>query len=126
MKVGFTKVARYWHTIRYLRPVQILSRFKYFFRRPKIDLTPPGDLRIPAGNWIIPARRRQSMFSVDFFCFLNQTHQVTSVNDWNNQDWSKLWIYNLHYFDDLNAIDSDERVEWHRIFIDIWIDKNPV
>ena len=32
--------------------------------------------------------------------------------DWNRPDWDKLWLYNLHYFDDLNAESAAERRDW--------------
>ena len=49
-----------------------------------------------------------------------------SAKDWNNSNWSKLWLYNLHYFDDLNAEDSKARSEWHRALIERWVAENPV
>jgi uncharacterized heparinase superfamily protein len=36
-----------------------------------------------------------------------------------------LWRYNLHYFDDLNAEDWRERVEWQRTLILRWVRENP-
>ena len=125
MKAILTKGVRYWHTLRYLRSVQIVGRFQYFFRRPEIDYSPAGALRTVAGNWVMPARRGQSMLAESSFCFLNETHQIASADDWNNKQWAKLWLYNLHYFDDLSAIDADQRADWHRILIDLWIDENP-
>jgi uncharacterized heparinase superfamily protein len=37
----------------------------------------------------------------------------------------KLWLYNLHYFDDLNAAGAAERRNWHRVLINRWIAENP-
>ena len=37
------------------------------------------------------------------FAFLNEAHQIRGPEDWNHPQWEKLWLYNLHYFDDLNA-----------------------
>src|SRR5690606_39267896 len=36
-----------------------------------------------------------------------------------------LWLYNLHYFDDLNALDASARMDWHRSLISRWIAHNP-
>jgi len=126
MKVILSQSARYWHTIRYLRYIQIFGRLKRFFNRIQIDNSPLEALRLAHGVWVFPARRRQSMISNDLFCFLNETHQITSVDDWNNINFSKLWLYNLHYFDDLSAYDSIERAHWHRNQINEWIEGNPV
>ena len=38
---------------------------------------------------------------------------------------SKLWRYNQHYFDDLNAEQAVDRVEWHRELLNDWISNNP-
>jgi len=65
------------------------------------------------------------MVSEKEFCFLNETHAVRSVSDWNHPRWEKLWLYNLHYFDDLAAAVSDQRSGWHRALIQRWIEENP-
>jgi len=36
-----------------------------------------------------------------------------------------LWLYNLHYFDDLNAADADSRTAWHASLVERWIAENP-
>jgi len=65
------------------------------------------------------------MVGPQIFCFLNDTHEIDDAADWNNKQWSKLWLYNLHYFDDLTANDADRRTDWHRALIRRWIDENP-
>ena len=45
--------------------------------------------------------------------------------DWNRADWPKLWLYNLHYFDDLVADGAGGREPWHRDLIARWIEENP-
>lgn len=59
------------------------------------------------------------------FRFLNEEHIVQSSADWNNPDTTKLWLYHLHYFEDLNALGADQRQSWHRDLIQDWLDKNP-
>jgi uncharacterized heparinase superfamily protein len=44
---------------------------------------------------------------------------------WNDPGAKPLWLYNLHYFDDLNARDAGARREWHVPLIRRWIDENP-
>lgn len=59
------------------------------------------------------------------FRFLWVTRDLTSVADWNRPDWPKLWLYNLHYFDDLNADGAAARMAWHRALVARWIAENP-
>jgi len=59
------------------------------------------------------------------FTFLNETHTVQSASDWNHPQREKLWLYNLHYFDDLTATDAERRSGWHRALIQRWIEENP-
>jgi hypothetical protein len=35
---------------------------------------------------------------------------VRNAADWNDPAQEKLWLYNLHYFDDLNALGAADRV----------------
>ena len=55
-------------------------------------------------------------------CFLNQ---LGGTRDWNDPKKEKLWLYNLHYFDDLNSINGAERSLEHRQLIARWIHENP-
>jgi uncharacterized heparinase superfamily protein len=55
---------------------------------------------------------------------LNQTEDI-SDRGWDNPDIEKLWRYNLHYFDDLNATDARSRREWHKALIERWVSENP-
>ena len=57
--------------------------------------------------------------------FLNETHDITSPTFWNAPTLEKLWLYNLHYFDDLNAVDANTRCLWHKSLIGRWILENP-
>ena len=59
------------------------------------------------------------------FTFLNMTHSLRGATDWNAPDLPKLWLYNLHYFDDLTAQGSSDRSDWHRDLILRWIAENP-
>jgi uncharacterized heparinase superfamily protein len=58
------------------------------------------------------------------FVFLNRAVEVPAGN-WKAQSESRLWRYNLHYFDDLTAVDAGARREWHLDLVDHWIEANP-
>ena len=119
------KATLYWNTLRYLRSVQITGRLKHTLCKPKIRSDILGQQRAVAGIWQQPGQRGCRMVSSEEFCFLNEIHAVRNASDWNNPHWAKLWLYNLHYFDDLTAIDAEQRSNWHRALIQRWIEENP-
>ena len=65
------------------------------------------------------------MLDRDRFCFLNVEGEVKTAADWDSDQHERLWLYNLHYFDDLNAAGAAERIEWHRALLDRWVRENP-
>lgn len=65
------------------------------------------------------------MRSSNKIIFLNKEGNLSDRKCWNDTSKGKLWLYNLHYFDDLNAINASEREGWHRALIQRWIAENP-
>lgn len=118
-------LALYFHTLRYLRPIQIYGRvwFKRYRGRPNYSPSPP--LRKRHGLLRLPCARHRSMLDPATFCFLNTTRRLSGPQDWNDPSQDKLWLYNLQYFDDLNSADAAQRRDWHRALIDRWITENP-
>lgn len=82
-------------------------------------------MRLPLGAWQLTAGRDVSMISSSAFRFLNRTHTLPTVGGWNDTALEKLWLYNLHYFDDLNAKGASARLDWHKTLIERWISENP-
>lgn len=121
------RVARLFHTLRYLRPVQIYGRLRMKLQRPMVDLSPAPAVRPPIGKWAAPVRREVSLLSISplTFRFLNEEHAVAEPGDWDNPAINRLWRYNLHYFDDLNARDSELHSECHREWLARWLRENP-
>lgn len=72
---------------------------------------------------MFPARRQQSLKADGSFNFLNKTRKLEDVG-WNGDDCAKLWRYNQHYFDDLNAIGAGKRCGLHRNLMLSWVNKN--
>lgn len=120
------KALLYWNTVRYLKPIQIYRRFWFRYHRPSLDLAIPiNALAKQQGVWQLPVVRPQSLLERDTFRFLNQVEQLCVIDSWNNPSLPKLWLYNLHYFDDLNAQGAQTRSDWHRNLIKRWITENP-
>lgn len=60
-------------------------------------------IALTAGFVGFPKIKPVSMLGPNRFRFLNQTHDVVGADAWNDPSVDKLWLYNLHYFDDLSA-----------------------
>ncbi len=114
------------HTVCYLRPVQIYGRLWHLLFRPRPDESLSPAVRPFNNHAFVPtASRRSSQLGPWHFRFLNRESEVERPGDWNAPDLTKLWLYNLHYFDDLNAQGASQRSAWHRVFINRWIAENP-
>lgn len=119
------KAALYFHTVRHLRPGQIIGRLRHKLRSPRPGLQPPPPRRTLNGCWAQPCERAVSMRGLHTVVFLNEQREIVGREAWNDPSAEKLWLYNLHYFDDLNAQGADERRAWHAALIERWIDENP-
>jgi uncharacterized heparinase superfamily protein len=65
------------------------------------------------------------MLTPNRFRFLTVEYPLESAADWNHPQRPKLWLYNLHYFDDLCATDAASRRDAHLALIRRWISENP-
>lgn len=72
----------------------------------------------------MPARRTPSMAGPMTFRFLNETRHVIDGSSAFRAP-SQLWLYHLHYFDDLNASGAQSRRAWHVEAIQKWIRAYP-
>ena len=120
-----TSLTTYWHTLRHLKPAQFMYRLRYRLGRPAVSRAGPPALRPHAADWVESVRRPCAMLAADRFRFLNQVERL-APGEWDSPRWAKLWRYNLHYFDDLNAVDAAARREWHRGLIEQWVEENPM
>ena len=123
-------LCRYWHTLRHLRPVQFYGRLWFRLYRPRpapverLALAVRNPQRTE-GPSPFPLLRSVSMLGPSRFRFLSQTHDAIGPEAWNDPARDKLWLYNLHYFDDLNAADAPARADWHRALVQRWMSENP-
>lgn len=114
----------YWHTLRHLRPVQFYGRLWFRLHRPRADTSPPPPLRAAGAAWTAPARREPSLKGPHDFVFLGQSGRLEDVK-WDGPQREKLWRYNQHYFDDLNAAGAPARLAWHQALLADWVQHNP-
>jgi uncharacterized heparinase superfamily protein len=118
------KVMRFWRTARYLRPPQVYGRLWFQIARPLPDLSPAPAQRHRSGPWRAPVRRQASLSGPGVFQFLNEAGSL-ATHGWDDPALTKLWRYNQHYFDDLNAMGASARADWHRTMLTDWIVANP-
>jgi len=112
---------RYWNTARHLRPVQV-------YGRALAKLTRLSPLRMPARVSLRPGWRQtrrpflESSNSTNGlrYTFLNQTVTFDEEVDWEYSGQSKLWRYNLHYFEYLPSLP----VEMARKLMEDWVARN--
>lgn len=119
-----TSASVYWNTLRHLKPIQFYRRLWFRFYQPKPDLRSAPCVWLATGGWVLPAQRQASLLGPTTFRFLNETHALNDV-EWNSPGLVKLWLYNLHYFDDLNARDGFLRRGWHAALLKSWVADNP-
>lgn len=118
------KLLTYFHTLKYVKFSQIYYRIVKRVAHPKPNKV-VGKLSECSGNWVCHPLFEQKLFASNHVRFLNQDGAVNNTSDWNNEEYAKLWLYNLHYFDDLNAQSFDARRKQQVDFINKWIDENP-
>lgn len=116
-------LSRYWHTLRWLRPVQVYGRVWFRLSRPRVNLADAPPVRTPSVGWT-RCGRSPSMTGPMRMRFLGVERTMEAAADWNRTDWSKLWLYNAHYFDDLAADGASQRVAWHCRLLRRWIAEN--
>jgi uncharacterized heparinase superfamily protein len=77
------------------------------------------------GPWVAPVAGAPTLLAPDVFKLLNVERRCAAAQDWRRGDVTKLWLYHLHYFDDLNARDAPSRRAWHEAILDRWVAENP-
>lgn len=117
--------ARLVRTVRHLRSGQVVNRVTRRLFPPGVVHGPALGLRPPIETWRNAAGRPATMLSPRRFGFLGQAAELVEGAGWNNSAMPKLWLYNLHYFDDLRAEACEGRASWHRELIKSWIAENP-
>lgn len=124
-------------TLRYLRPCQWFGQisvrlFKYWRDPARLPggPVPPGRI-VFRGNLIglpspVPTQAKDAL-EAGSFTFLGETMELGREPDWDAAAASRLWRYNLHYFDWLWSLLPDDDVAWEsaRHFTLDWIRHHP-
>ena len=115
------KAIRLYHTVKYLKLKQVVWRFIYLLPRLRTtETSSPRTNSIP----FINITKQGITKDYDHFTFLSEVNQL-SLFGWDNPSQSKLWRYNLHYFDYLNQLElENETVQLQNNLISKWIREN--
>lgn len=125
MPAWLSRLRLLWHTVRYLRPEQVL--FRLYYRLRPLRVRPCSYARCRDHALALQVVERAAPASVDgvVFRFLGEDGQVRTAGDWNAAGASKLWLYHLHYLDDLNAVGAGQRRAVLDGLVTRWINENP-
>ncbi|PHZ84837.1 heparinase II/III family protein [Paremcibacter congregatus] len=118
------KAGLYWRTLRHLKAIQITNRIKRKLFPVKINNSTALSLRGLSVDSFYAIPRSKSILWTDTFLFLNKKEKLTFPSGWNDQSLSKLWLYNLHYFEGL--MNKKTTVELKQQLIEQWIAENPI
>lgn len=120
-------LTRLFHTIRWLKPVQVYGRLWFAVKRKLLVTGSPGNLSKLACELKsqLPLDRN-SPFELRF---LNRTQQfVPAEMKWHSREFSgdteKLWLYHLNYFNWLFDGQLDEMPQLKLFLMLDWIEKN--
>lgn len=117
----------YFHTIKFLKPVQIYGRILHHLKRPLVRAVVKNNVTVklpPQALTSFPLNSIKMKGPMNFH-FLNVTAALPEGQSWSAETRTQLWNYHLHYFDDLNAQDFSSRRSWHLQYIERWIEENP-
>ena len=117
--------ARYFHTIRHLKLKQIAYKLFYSLAKPSLKQTATPALRSWSRGWSAPLVMPSPICDAGSFSFLGEKGKVVSAKCWIDPARSKLWLYNLHYFDAMNALEADAKMPLLEPLLERWIHDNP-
>lgn len=109
LRKTFKKLSLYFYTVKYLKPIQIYKRLIFNFYKPSLNLKCRATMRAQQKNLIKLIDKLINKIDENNYTFLNQTYNISSSSIWNNHKIDKLWLYNLHYF---NNYDKNLIIRW--------------
>lgn len=120
------KLLLYFHTIRFLKFKQIWFRVIFKIYKPKIGYNKIPKVIHIKKKFIKFPFKEQSYLGNNFFIFINKKSKISS-SGWEYSDessLSKLWYYNLHYFNFLNTNNFNDHFYEHKTLIIKWMNEN--
>ena len=116
---------RLMRTVQHLRLPQITNRIARKLRWKFLDTAPAPTCRRQAQDIPLFTTRSPAWDGKHGFDILARREQIRDSGDWNQSDFPKLWLYHLHYFEDLLRPDAGVWRDRHASLIKRWIAENP-
>ncbi len=117
------KIVRLFYTVKYLTFEQIIGRIQFYIPKLIIRVNKYPVLKddIAIEKFI---ERINITSDYKHFYFLNESFDLSTIG-WNDKKVSKLWNYNLHYFDYLIKDEyNNDLINQQNNIIDDWIKNN--
>ena len=118
------KILTYINTFKYLKWEQFYFRLIRKIYKPKITETYKGNFISHSSNWIHVELYEPKIKDNSEASFLNHTKILNLPHDWNDELPSKLWVYNLHYFEDLLSVNAFDRKFFLTKLLNQWVSDN--
>ena len=115
---------RYIYTIKYLKWKQIFYRIYYLFKKPAVSQVEAGSIHAWISDWASPVVFSSCLSNELIFSDLGESGNLQDLSIWNSSEHTKLWLYNLHYFDSLNSHDASINYQLYANYIDLWLFNN--
>lgn len=114
------------NTLKYLKWTQFYFRIYRKLVKPKVTEQLSGALPM-CNDRFVSAVLFDEKITYDLVAtFLSYTKQLNLPHDWNHELPSKLWVYNLHYFEDLLCNNAHTKHSFHISLLDEWEAQNPI
>lgn len=119
-------VVRLFCTLRHISPKQGVYLVRNRLKRSVMPSDPSTlSRRAWRRPWSSPRWRPPAWQRDGSVTLLGRSRKPASDEIWNGEGESRLWCYNLHYLDDLDARDGSVDVADRRALLDRWISGNP-
>lgn len=112
---------RFLHTVRHLTLRQMLYRLYYRIRPLPPAPRQPAIATRPLALVASPRWAERHHQDDGRFTFMERT----AAREWNDEQGQKIWLYNLHYLDDLSVAKGPLAPGAHDKLIEAWINGNP-
>lgn len=126
MILNLKKVLLYINTIKYLKWSQLYFRALRSFKKTKVIDRYGGTIASPGSIWLHVALFEKKSIDANHACFLNHCKELDLPADWNREIPSKLWVYNLHYFEVFFSDNAREQAKSINDLHRLWVQHNPM
>ena len=122
----FDKIKLYFFTLWHMKTSQILFQVWNRLKKPTNIRANPYNCFELSETWNRVFGEKDTLVANKYFSFLNVREKVGFPIEWQPNDKSLLWTYNLHYFDFFNVTWNSKREKLNLEIFDDWLENNPV